>query len=87
MNIPLIYNTSLLSAGQGNKEIEFLILGHVSDSTLTCNKASRVYTNDKINVKLNKDSLFSDDSSTDIQFQVRVRRVPGAIRSANLLKP
>ena len=63
LNIPLFYNTSLISTEQENNEIEFLMRSHESDFALTYNKASPVLASDTINVKLNKDSSFSNDSS------------------------
>ena len=62
LNIPWFYNTSLLSTGQWNEEIDYLMRSNVSDFALTYNKAHRVFANDTNNGKLNKDSSFSDDS-------------------------
>ena len=82
----MFYNTSLLSAGQGNKQIEYLMRSYASDFALTYNKASPVFANDTNNVKLNKDSSFSDDSIAASEFQAQVSPVPGAIGSANPLE-
>ena len=59
---------------------------YASDFTLTYNNASLVFSHDTNNVKLNKDSSISDDSSAASQFQAQVRPVPGAIGSANPLE-
>ena len=82
----MFYNTSLLSVGQGNKEIEYLIRSYASAFVLMYNKASPVFANNPNKVNLNKDSSFYDDFSTASRFQARVSPVSGAIGRANQLE-
>ena len=55
--------------------------GHAHDFALKYNNASRVFANNTNNVKLNKDSSFSNKLSVALQFQSQVSSVTGAIGS------